>query len=197
MIFGDSVAAGVGAPHPEQSIAGLLARDHPRASVINYANSGARTADVVTQIASASGRADVLWLSVGGNDVLALTPLDRLEVDMRAVLTAARRRSALVVLTLPANFGLAPLFFWPLGTLISLRLRKVRARLASLCDEYDVRLVDFYRDAGDDLFSRSPQRYYAADGVHPSGKAYAWCYRQLLERTGISAVLNGEAPSAG
>lgn len=131
MIFGDSVAAGVGAPHPEQSIAGLLARDHPQASVINHARSGARAADVLAQMATARERAAALWLNVGGNDVLALTPLNRLEADMRAVLAAARQRSDLVVLTVPANFGLAPLFFWPLGPLISLRLRKVRALFAA------------------------------------------------------------------
>lgn len=196
MIFGDSVAAGVGARQPEQSIAGLLARDHPQASVVNHARSGARVAEVLAQIGGARGRAAAVWLSVGGNDVLRLTPLDRLAADMRAVLVAARRRSPLVVLTLPANFGRAPLFFWPLSALISMRLRRLRALFASLCDEYGVRLVDFYRDARDDVFSRAPGRYYAADGVHPSGEAYAWCYTRLLEQTGISAVLTRDAQRA-
>lgn len=196
MIFGDSVAAGVGAGDPAQSIAGLLARDHPRASVINHARSGARTADVLAQIESARGRADALWLNVGGNDVLRLTPLDRLAEDMRAVLAAARRRSPLVVLTLPANFGLAPLFFWPLRPLISMRLRSVRALFASLSEEHGVRLVDFYREAIADPFSRSPGRYYAADGIHPSGEAYAWCYKKLLQQTELSVVLNPDMQAA-
>jgi hypothetical protein len=43
LVIGDSLALGTGAARPEDSIAGLLARQSPHASIVNRACNGART----------------------------------------------------------------------------------------------------------------------------------------------------------
>lgn len=89
LILGASTGVGVGATLPEQSIAGLLATDYPDADIVNVAVSGARVAGAIAQVrmySEADLRFDLALLHVGGNDVVADTPLHQLADDCDTLL---------------------------------------------------------------------------------------------------------------
>jgi hypothetical protein len=78
LVVGDSTGVGTGATTPAASIAGLLGAAFPHVSVVNLAVNGARTLDVIMQLAGAApGRYDLVLVHAGGNDVLRRTPFAR------------------------------------------------------------------------------------------------------------------------
>src|SRR5688572_21396111 len=71
LIAGDSTAVGTGVADLNQSIAGRLARDFPRATITNLGENGLRTGEVADRLAvRGSERADLILLQTGGNDIL-------------------------------------------------------------------------------------------------------------------------------
>ncbi|RYY68944.1 MAG: hypothetical protein EOO24_51430, partial [Comamonadaceae bacterium] len=130
LVLGDSTGVGLGATHPEHSIAGQLGTEHPNARIVNRAAIGARFEDIPRQLAEARRdagvrRFDVIVLLVGANDVLHLTPLHRLEAQARAVLPVLARSGSRVVWLCCGNIGLAPIFVPPWSWLASARTRRV------------------------------------------------------------------------
>src|SRR5688572_27022080 len=69
LILGDSLAYGVGASSPEQSLAGQLSERFSTHSVINKAKVGATTEELADSIAGAvDDRYDTAFIVIGGND---------------------------------------------------------------------------------------------------------------------------------
>lgn len=192
VVMGDSLAVGLGATTPSDSIAGLIAADYPGVSILNRARAGTRTAQVRAQLdgVASRGRIAAVWISAGGNDVIANTPLAALRLHLRATLRASRAVTSTVVVTSTANIGLAPLFFWPLNRVLSYRTRRVRDLFAAECARAGAQFVDFFHEADADPFSRDPGRFFGGDGVHPSAEAYRFCYAQILARTRLHAALS-------
>jgi len=195
LVFGDSLAVGVGAAQPDESVAGLVAADFPGVGVVNHARSGARARDIARQARSCGAvpAAAAVWLSIGGNDILFGTPLQRLREQLDDVLATCRRHAPVVVVSTTANLGLAPAFSWPVDRLLSSRARRVRDLVASCCARAGAEFVDFFRERRDDVYSRAPQRFYARDGVHPSGVCYRHCYRKLLAHSSLGRALRVSA----
>jgi len=193
IVLGDSLAVGVGAAQPAESVAGLLAAAFPGIGVVNRARSGARARDVATQLpmfASNAVPAAAVWLSIGGNDILFGTPLQRLREHLDEALVACLRWAPVVVVSATANVGLAPAFAWPVDRLLTSRARRVRDVIANCCVRTGAGFVDFFREREDDPYSHAPQRFYARDGVHPSGVCYRHCCRQLLARSRLGSALS-------
>lgn len=111
--------------------------------------------------------------------MLRWTSLDRLNHETLAVQQMLRARARHVVWAGMANVGRAPLFVPPFSWLITARARSVSRVLRRCAERTGVCFVNFFREADADPFSAQPQLYYGADGVHPSGAAYSWCYRAL------------------
>jgi lysophospholipase L1-like esterase len=193
-VAGDSTAVGTGARHAHETLAGLLATDFPRASVVNAAQVGARVRDLPAQLAQLPDALDALLLSIGGNDILRMTPRRVLEAQVRAALDAAHARARLVVLATSPNVGLAPAFFWPVGALLTERTRVVRDILRDACALSGARHVDFFAEEGD-LFSKEPERFFAPDLLHPSGTSYRYCYEVICRSTPLRDFALGRTSS--
>jgi hypothetical protein len=107
LIVGDSTAVGTGASSGRESLAGLMARQQPRAQIENRARDGAKFADVLAQLVGEQ-RFDVLIVQAGGNDVIRLRDLDALQTDIERVADRARELADTVVLmpagTMPATW---------------------------------------------------------------------------------------------
>jgi lysophospholipase L1-like esterase len=192
LLLGDSLAVGIGARKPCDTIAGLLAADFPAVSIVNCSRSGARTAELVRQLEAArmsSAGAAAIWISAGGNDALFNTAPAMLHDQLAAALQAGRKSAQTIVVTVAANLGLAPLFFWPLDRILSRRMRRVREVYRRVCREEGVQLVDFFQEAQADPFSRDPQRFFGSDGLHPSSECYRHCYQEILAQTDLRAAL--------
>jgi len=191
LVLGDSLALGVGAGHPGESVAGLFARDFPHAGVINAARSGTRTREVPAQfrhLDACGGEVRAIWCSTGGNDILAGTPLHQLGSHIDEVLATSLRHSSTVLVTTTANVGLAPALFFPLDRLLTVRARRVRDLVAERCARAGANFIDFFEEADDDPFSRDPACFFAADGLHPSAATYRACYQRLLRASRLDAA---------
>jgi lysophospholipase L1-like esterase len=190
LILGDSTAVGTGAGAPAGSVAGRLASDFPGVEVINLAEDGARMSDVLGQLAVApEGPVDVILIQIGGNDILRFTEEETLRAATAEVLQSARRRASRVVMMSTGDVGTAPAFMPPLSWILSNRTREVRELFLDLSAAAGIEYVDLYRPPERDPFLSDPDRYYAPDGLHPSGEGYRRWYEQLLDDTAIAPWL--------
>ena len=180
LVVGDSTGVGTGAENPADSVAGRLGRALPRVRIDNLAVNGARTADLLAQLAQAPlPRYDAILVQVGGNDALRFTGFDRLAQSIDAVLSRSGDRAPYTVLMSTGDLGAAPALPWPLAPLFSARSREVRDRFARAAAAHGADYVDLFTGPGDRVFSEEPGRYYARDGLHLSGAGYGVWYEQL------------------
>src|SRR5690242_1734264 len=111
LVAGDSVAVGLGASQPEQSIAGLFGQDFPQADVTNVGVSGAETDGLVTQLAGLAGQHfSAVVLIIGANDVVHGRNLRGSLIRLDRALQQARELSDQVILMPEGNMGNAPIF---------------------------------------------------------------------------------------
>jgi lysophospholipase L1-like esterase len=189
LILGDSTGVGVGASEPEESIAGLLAADHPDADIANISESGARIADAVAQARrcnEAGLRFDVAILHVGGNDIVRATPAAKLVDDCEALMKELRSLARRIVWLGPPNLGTAPLFPAPYSWVLGSRSRAVTAIFARSARRHDVSFVDFSAPAHARHFSRRRRQHFAVDGFHPSSSSYRYGYAAARRAMGLA-----------
>jgi lysophospholipase L1-like esterase len=190
LVIGDSLAVGVGAERPEDTVAGRFAAEFPGLAVVNRARSGARARDVLEQLQRVPERRYVaVMVAVGANDAIAATPLSHFERQLGEIHRRARALAPVVVHVGAANIGGAPLFFWPLDRILEWRMRRTRDIVERVCRRNGVRFIDFFRPRAVDRFSRFPHRYYGPDRVHPSSRCYALCHRLIARRAGLGTML--------
>jgi lysophospholipase L1-like esterase len=190
LVVGDSTGVGTGATTPAASIAGLLGAAFPHVSVVNLAVNGARTLDVIMQLAGAApGRYDLVLVHAGGNDVLRRTPLRALGPQVDALMRLARKLSSNVVVTTIPNIGLLPMFFPPVSWWMSRRSRQVCALYAAAARAHGAHYLDVFHERGACPLTADPARYFARDGLHPSDACYKYVFDSMLERTPIAARL--------
>ncbi len=172
LVFGDSLALGMGASDSAHGFAFVLyravLRRDPGAEITNVAVSGARVDDVLHHElarAQTSAATDV-WVCVGGNDVTRGTDTARFAAEYEALLAAIRRRwpaARLAVFGVP-DVSRSPLFAGAAN-------REMRALAAA--DNTATRSAARRQHAlFVDLFALGaqvvPARDFAADNFHPS-----------------------------
>ena len=171
LIAGDSSAAGVGAPHQDQALAGqlvaLLAR-HFEVTWRLEAVTGATTASMLDRLASLpEQRFDVAVTALGVNDVTRASTEARWRARQGALLDLLRDRfgaGAVFATGLPPMRAF-PLLPEPLAWVLGAQAERLDKALASLCDSrshaHHVRIA-YPPDPG----------LAASDGYHPTPRAY-------------------------
>lgn len=178
LVVGDSTAVGVGSDG-SLSVPGRLSQ-HLDASVENYAVSGARTHDVVSQLNQAQkGTYDIILIQVGANDVIHFTNFSELEKSLETVLTAATSKSNRVLLLTAGKIGDAPLFPWFARPLFNARTVKVRELFQNQAQDHGVQYVDIY--SRESPFEADVTRYYAPDYLHLTGEGYGFWFSIVRE----------------
>jgi len=188
LILGDSTGVGVGAAKPEDSIAGLLAADYPEADIVNVAVSGTRVAGAIAQVdecLAAGLRFDLVILCVGGNDVVADTPLPQLAADCDTLLRSLARVAARTVWLAPPDLALAPLFPRPYAWLLGLRSRAAAQVFAAAAARHEVVLVDFSAPSHLAYFRKQRRNHFAIDGFHPNSASYQYVYATARQMLGL------------
>jgi lysophospholipase L1-like esterase len=178
VVFGDSLAIGVGASSRDSGFVPLLVarvrRTDPTSRVRNFAAGGATADDVLWKQlprAAGSGATDV-WLCVGGNDVARMQLIDRFPSTEHALVSALRRRfpgAHIVVFGVP-DISRAPKF-----------PAILRTHLHDDAALDNAAAADAARDAGADfvdLFSFSDRQLdlsadLSPDRFHPNDRGYA------------------------
>ena len=177
LVAGDSAAAGVGAPHQDQALAGqlvsILAR-HYRVAWELHATTGHKTADTLERLHAMSPRRfDVAVTSLGVNDVTGMVGKKHWQGGQARLRHMLRRKfgvSHLVISGLPPVHGF-PALPQPLRWHIGGRASEFDADLrAAVTNEPDCSFID--------LRFTEDTTLMADDGFHPGPPVYAeWAKR--------------------
>lgn len=177
IVFGDSLAAGVGASTPDHAFAALmfaqLTNGDTSGEFDDLAVSGATVADVLgTQMPAAVARgipATDVWLCVGGNDVFHSTPTDAFSKTEHALveqMRAAWPQAHIIV------FGVPDVTRTPLLPGLAQLHDMASADNAAAADAARQAQADFV-----DLFSFTDNRTVAgqlsSDSLHPDDAGHA------------------------
>lgn len=181
-VLGDSTAIGTGSSARSQTFAyqvihdSLLAK-YGSVNYINRAIAGDKAQDVVDkQLATAIlDRPDLVFISIGANDVTALTAPDRFQASLQKVLDrlTAETGAKIVLLGVPAIYSapvLLPLYPQTLD-IFTKRLIEAENKLLPAYPAGRILPVDIYNTTGP-IFA-SQRDLFAADGYHPDDKGYA------------------------
>jgi lysophospholipase L1-like esterase len=190
LILGDSTGVGVGATRPEESVAGLLAADYPDADIVNVAVSGTRVAGAIAQARTcleAGLRFDLALLHIGGNDVVADTPLHRLADDCDTLLRELGRLAARTAWLGPPDLGLAPLFPRPYAWVMASRSRAAAKVFSAAAARHNVVFVDFSAPAHVAYFRKRRRKHFAVDGFHPNSASYKYGYAAARQMLGLQS----------
>lgn len=188
LIVGDSTAVGTGASSAASSLAGLIARDHPRLIIVNRAADGARFADIARQLAG-QGKFDAVLVLGGGNDVIRLTGQQALAQDIASAAELARGQARQVIFMPPGNVGNAPFFFAPLSWLMTQRSKSLHRLVRQAAAASGALYVNLYHDKADDPFAQRPDELNAPDGLHPSDAGYRVWYGALNSQAALASRL--------
>jgi lysophospholipase L1-like esterase len=173
--LGDSTGAGVGASSVETALPTTVVRGLRRAVRLRVlASSGARVADVLARQLPRLARVqpDVVIVGVGGNDVTHLTPRGLFEGLYDSLLKGIEAlQPATIVVIGVGDFGTVPRIPQPLRALTGWRGRLFDDVIRRAARESGAAYVDLYGRTGP-RFGHDPNRFYSADGFHPSDNGY-------------------------
>lgn len=181
LVIGDSTGYGTGASTPEKSIIGLIGNEYPNAKIVNKAKNGAKVSDLIPILESIEERYDAIFIHVGGNDILRFTPYDEFEQDLRLVLEMAQTKADHVMYTSCGNVGTILTFPPGAGYIYDKRTRRVREIILKVTEEKDIVYNDLFNEPENDPFYKDPDKYYAADYLHPSDEGYAEWFKVVGE----------------
>ncbi|HCJ52467.1 MAG TPA: hypothetical protein DIS62_06365 [Candidatus Kerfeldbacteria bacterium] len=176
LVHGDSVAAGVGAYTPEQTIAGLLAQHFSTThyvTVVNKGKPGVRMIDLANQGAP-DERYDLVVLIVSSNDVYKFTPLRRFALATREVLDAYSAVAKQVVIAGPAKMSELPALIGGHRMIMRFREHRYATILAETCEKYsNVTHIIPYAPPGMHIF--------APDKYHPNPEGHRLWFELILK----------------
>ncbi|MGK2930641.1 MAG: SGNH/GDSL hydrolase family protein [Acidimicrobiales bacterium] len=180
--LGDSTASGVGTDEVGSSMAYRVTETVTTgpATLSILGVSGAQVHEVLDdQLDQLTERVadglvpDLVFISIGANDVTALTRRPTFEdrydsLVRRIVLTAPR--AEIVLVGIP-DMGTAPRIPVPLRQLAGVRAAQLDGVIADIADSHGLHHVDLAGRTSR-TFSSDPDRYFAGDGFHPSADGH-------------------------
>jgi hypothetical protein len=174
LILGDSTMYGAGIKRTENTIGGLLAQQYPDATIETVAHNGDKVADLTQQLKQARFEDyKVIMIGVGGNDIVGMTPISRLEGQLQSFLLIVSKRSREVVLFHCVNVGNTGFFIFPLNYFYSYRSKLLSDTFAKVSALYkNVSFVNLYRPIRADFYTpKTRAKFIAEDSFHPNDYA--------------------------
>jgi len=170
--LGDSLAAGVGSSSPDGAVARQVARRLGRPIDIEVlAVSGARVADVIEkQLPLLQGEPDLVFISIGANDVTHQTSLGNFHDRYDQVLSRLPAATTVFVLGVP-DMGSPTRLAQPLRFIAGVRANQLDNVAHDLARSHGAAYVNIAAGTGP-KFRADPDKYFAADLYHPSDAGY-------------------------
>ena len=214
--LGDSTSTGVGADPFTGSMAWRVAEGLTEGPVVLtvLGRSGDQVHEVVDEqlpqladVLAAQGGDPVVLVSIGANDVTALTRrptfaarYETMVDGITAALAEAGRPDAPVVLVGIPELGVAPRLLPPLRQVAGLRASQLDDEIEHIADERGIHHVELAGRTGS-IFAGDPDRYFAADDYHPSSDGHGvWAdavLASIREAGAVSGGANGARDGGG
>ncbi|WP_322411838.1 SGNH/GDSL hydrolase family protein [Microbacterium invictum] len=178
VILGDSIAAGLGADRPKETLGARVAKGVGAAArrpvrLRSVAVVGSESSALPAQIERIPSdlRPDLAVIIVGGNDVTHRVPLDVSLRHLRDAVRVLRARGARVVVGTCPDLGALRPVPQPLRVLASRLSRQLAAGQARVAREEGAHAVSL-RAAVGRSFAREPETMFSVDRFHPSALGY-------------------------
>lgn len=186
LLLGDSIAAGLGADEPDETLGAHLARrlaKRTRRTVRLHcaAHVGSETAMVRAQLAALPRGylAEVAVIIVGGNDVTHRVRTAESVGHLREVVEPLLASGTHVVVGTCPDLGALPVLPQPLRSLAQIASRQLASAQREVVLELGGRVVSLADVAGP-FFVAQPDDMFAVDRFHPSGAGYRRIAKAML-----------------
>ncbi len=181
LVAGDSIAVGIGAVDPKESIAGRLGNQFPNADITNLGKSGAKLKDLLLVLKEQNlQHYDLIMLQIGGNDITHFTPYYTIKSELAEVISLSNKLSPKTIILTAGNIGNAPVFHWPLTAIIQDRSLNVRAIfIEETSKNKTVSYIDLFKSRKDDPLLKNIKKNYSSDQFHLSGDGYGIWYSSI------------------
>jgi len=186
LVVGDSVAAGLGAELPSDTLGARLAKGVAKKAkrsvrLRTAAQVGAETSMLAAQLDGLppNYRADVAVIVVGGNDVTHRVPVDESVRDLKAIVERLQAMGTAVVVGTCPDLGALKPVPQPLRTLGSAASRQLAAAQKRAVLDTGARVVSLHHVAGP-FFITNPEEMFSLDRFHPSGLGYRRTAKAML-----------------
>jgi lysophospholipase L1-like esterase len=186
LLLGDSIAAGLGADRPKDTLGAQLARrlaKRTRRTVVLHtaAHVGSETSMLRAQLAGLPPgyRADVAVIVVGGNDVTHRVRVAASRQHLAETVTALRASGAQVVVGTCPDLGALTAVPQPLRALAARTSRQLAAAQRETVTQLGGWAVSLAQVVGP-FFVAQPDDMFAVDRFHPSGTGYRRTAKAML-----------------
>jgi lysophospholipase L1-like esterase len=186
LLVGDSIAAGLGADRPKETLGGRLARALAKSTrrsvrLRTVAQVGAESSMLADQLATlpSAYRPDVAVIVVGGNDVTHRVRVADAARHLEAAVTLLRERGAGVVVGTCPDLGALRPVPQPLRALGSRASRQLAAAQEAAAIRAGAHAVSLARVAGP-FFITNPDEMFSLDRFHPSALGYHRTAKAML-----------------
>ncbi len=208
LVLGDSIAAGLGAERPKDTLGARLARGLADAlqrpvRLRTGAVVGSESSALAGQLDAlpADYRADVAVVIVGGNDVTHRVPAGTAAAHLEDAVVRLRERGVAVVVGTCPDLGALRPVPQPLRSLGSRMSRSLAAAQAEVATRNGAYAVSLAHVVGP-FFITNPDEMFSLDNFHPSALGYKRTAKALLPSVlhalgEAERVPFGHAPPAG
>lgn len=186
LVLGDSIAAGLGAERPKDTLGARVARGlagalHRPVRLRTAAIVGSETSALAGQLDGLPPgyRADVAVIVVGGNDVTHRVPVGTSAAQLEAAVVRLREQGTEVVVGTCPDLGALRPVPQPLRSLGSRMSRQLAGAQAEVAVRNGAHAVSLARVVGP-FFITNPDEMFSLDRFHPSALGYKRTAKALL-----------------
>ncbi|MGZ4448143.1 MAG: SGNH/GDSL hydrolase family protein [Nocardioides sp.] len=201
LLLGDSIAAGLGADLPKETLGARLATrlakaTHRSVRLTTGARVGSESSMLADQVAASLDPADppdVAVVVVGGNDVTHRVPVAESVAHLVETVVVLRAHGVVVVVGTCPDLGAlrpVPQPLRSLGALASRQLAAAQAGAAAASGAHVVSLADVVGP----FFVTNPDEMFSLDRFHPSALGYKRTARAILPSVLAALGLEEEVP---
>lgn len=175
LVLGDSTAVGTGSSNNIYSTTGRFSTRYPDAEIINISENGLKLAGLNEKIKNLTGHFDIIVIQIGANDIIRLTSLQNIDIELDKLLTKTKTLGGKVVILHSGNIGESKFFPWYLAPILSYRSKAVReiyTKLTNLHMASYVNLIDLHID----------DTNYASDKLHLNDAGYGIWFDEIVKK---------------